>query len=85
MTKQKVYYLMKDVAKYAFYMSDEAMRKLVLDDQKCRIEFTFRGVMPVMEKEKAAIAQMMLVFDYFSVYQKPGDRSATMEFEFFCI
>ena len=82
MTNTEAYKLMKEIAKFAFYMGEPFMKKLILDDKKETIEITFQNGYPVMYYSRVALAHMMVLFTDFTTYNDAKGKNVTMHFGF---
>ena len=83
MRNNEIYAVMKEAAKYVFYLSDPPMKKLVLNNERKTIEFTFKEKMPVFDQSMIGLSPFMIRFDEFSIYTNSKDKTVTMRFEFF--
>ena len=83
MRNNEIYAVMKEAAKYVFYLSDPPMKKLVLNNERKTIEFTFKEKMPVFDQSMIGLSPFMIRFDEFTIYTNSKDKTVTMRFELF--
>ena len=83
MTNREAYAVMKDAAKYAFYMCDTVMEELILNDTRASVTLTFKEGLPIVDESRIAISHIMNLFTSFDVRHKTRNRTITMTFEFY--
>ena len=83
MTNREAYAVMKDAAKYAFYMGDTVMDELALNDEKASIKITFKEGLPIVDESRIALSHIMNLFTSFDVRHNTKKRTITMTFEFY--
>lgn len=83
MRNNEIYAVMKEVAKYVFYLSDPPMKKLVLNNDKKTIEFTFEEKLPIFDQSMIGLSPFMIRFDIFSIDTNNKDKTVIMSFGFF--
>lgn len=82
MSKEEVYEILKDDAKFCFYYGFAFMKSLVLDNKRNKIDLTFDEWIPMMGVSKDAFSYLANVFQEVSFSHNAKSKTVTAHFSF---